>query len=178
MPTGVYKRTPELMKEVRKNLDKGRTPKVRKKVAKILKENAKDPKWREKVSEATKKSMHDPEIRKRHLAGLEKAREKYGNSFKGGNGQPMTPIVELANNLLSQCGYIREYPIRTKTVRNIFKNVATAYKADFANPDQMIVIELDGASHLSMKQKKTDEKKDKILKALGWTVIRLSHCSR
>ena len=178
MPSGVYIRTKKLTEKQLEGLAKGRTPKVRKKVAKILKENAKDPKWREKVSEATKKSMHDPEIRKRHLKGLEKARKKYGNNFKGGNGQPMTPIVELANNLLSQCGYIREYPIRTKTVRNIFKNVATAYKADFANPDQMIVIELDGASHLSMKQKKTDEKKDEILKALGWIVIRLSHYNR
>lgn len=70
MPTGVYHRTPEMLAAAKRCLDKGRTPAVRKKAAKKLKEIAADPNWRAKVSAATQEAMHDPEIRRRHLQGL------------------------------------------------------------------------------------------------------------
>ena len=178
MPSGVYPRTKNQLKAAKANLLKGRMPEARKKATKKLKEIAQNPEWRKKVSKSTKEAMNTPRIRTKHLAGLKKAREKYGVNFRGGNGQELTEIVKLADSLFSQCGFIREYPIPTKPVRNIFKNAASAYKADFANPEQKIVIELDGVSHLSMDQKKKDKKKTTILKALGWTVIRLCHYKR
>ena len=181
MPSGVYQhkklseRDEETRKKIEACLSKGRSPEVREKVTKILKKNAENPKWREKVSIATKQAMRSPEVREKHLAGLEKARETHGVNFKGGNGQEMTPIIQLANRLLSRCGYIREYPIPTKPVKDKFKNAATANKVDFGNPADKIAIELDGASHHNQVARETDKKKDEILKALGWTVIRLRH---
>jgi very-short-patch-repair endonuclease len=71
-----------------------------------------------------------------------------------------------------------EYPIPTKSVKSKFLNVPDAYKADFANPETMIVIELDGVSHLPMEQKRKDKKKTLVLEALGWTVLRLQHYHR
>ena len=178
MPSGVYPRTPNQLKAAKANLAKGRQPKARAKATSKLKQIAKNPEWRIKVSKATTKAMNSPEIRKRHLEGLDQARKKHGINFKGGNGQELTPIIKLADKLLSQCGFKREFPIKTKPVKNIFKNVPPVYKADFANPEQMIVIELDGPTHLSMDQKKIDKKKTKTLEALGWNVIRLLHYNR
>ena len=177
MPKGVYPRTKNQLEASKANLAKGREAPAREKANATLKKIAENPEWREKVSQATQKAMHSPEIREKHLKGLLKARQKYGVNFRGGNGQELTKIVKLAERLFSQYGFIREYPITTKTVKHIFKNAPTAYKADFANPIQKIVIELDGVSHHPMEQKKKDRKKTKILTALGWNVIRLVHCS-
>jgi len=175
MPKGVYPRTKNQLKAAKINFAKGREPKARIKAAQTLKKIAKNPEWCHKVSIATKIAMHSPEIRKKHLKGLENARRKHGVNFRGGNGQEPTKIVKLANKLLSQCGYIKEYPIRTKPVRKIFKNIPDSYKADFANPEEKIVIELDGICHSPMAQKKKDLKKTKVLISLGWNVIRLHH---
>ena len=175
MPTGVYPRTEKMMKKVKKNLAKGRSPSARKKATAKLKENAKNPEWIKLVSENTKKGMKRPEARKKHLCGLEKARKKHGVNFKGGNGQSPTPIIILANELFSKCGFICELPIKTKSVRDIFKHIPSAYKVDFGNKDQKLAIEMDGASHIPLKQRKKDRKKTKVLEALGWTVIRLKH---
>ena len=121
MPSGVYPRTKNQLIAAKTNLSKGRSPEARKKAAKTLKEIAQNPEWRKKVSEATKEAMNTPKIRTKHLAGLKKAREKHGVNFRGGNGQELTEIVKLADSLFSQCGYIREYPIRTKPVRMFSK---------------------------------------------------------
>ncbi len=175
MPSGVYPRTENQLKVAKHNLAEGRKPRARNKARQTLKEIAKNPEWRHKVSSAVKLAMHSPKVRKKHLKGLEKARKKHGVNFRGGNGQEPTKIVKLAARLLSQCGYLREYPIRTKPVKSKFKNIPDSYKADFANPEEKIVIELDGVCHSSMAQKKKDLKKTKVLTALGWTVIRLHH---
>ncbi len=175
MPRGIYPRTENQLKAAKLNLAKGRKPEARIKARQKLKEIAKNPEWRRKISLATTLAMHSPKTRKKHLKGLKRARKKYGVNFKGGNGQEPTKIVKLANRLLSQCGYIREYPIRTRPVRNKFKNIPDAYKADFANLEDKIVIELDGICHSPMAQKKKDLKKTKVLTALGWLVIRLHH---
>ena len=175
MPTGVYTRTEKMMKKVKKNLAKGHSPSARKKATAKLKEYAKDPEWIKLVSENTKKGMKRPEARKKHLHGLEKARKKHGINFKGGNGMHPTPIIALGIKLFTQCGFIWELPIKTKPVKDIFKHIPSAYKVDFGNKDQKLAIEMDGASHIPLKQRKKDRKKTKVLEALGWTVIRLRH---
>ena len=171
MPTGVYYRSPELMKTVRQSMDAGRTPQVRAKVNEILRTNAQDPLWKDEVASATKKAMHDPEIRKRHLQGLLKARQIHGVNFKGGNGQESVGLVKQILPLLSQIGFIQEYPIKTKLVKHLFPSAATAYKADFANPTEKIVMEIDGCTH-GRNSVTTDMKKTRVLTALGWTVLR------
>lgn len=45
--------------------------------------------------------------------------------------------------------------------------------ADFAFPNEKIVIELDGKSHSSKKQKASDEKRDKVFIANGYMVMRI-----
>jgi len=165
MPTGIYPRTKTQLEKVKKNLTKGRTKKARKKAVKKLTKNAKDPKWRLKISENTKKAMHDPIIRKKHLDGLTKTHKKYGIKFKGGNGQPPTYIIQLADRLLSLCGYKRELAIKTKPVRSKFRNkkLPDCYKIDFGNREEMIAIEFDGPCHHGLQQQKIDKKKTKVL---------------
>jgi len=175
MPRGIYPRTKNQLKNAKKNLAMGRTPKAREKARQKMIEKAKNIEWRKLVSEQTKKAMHQPNIRKNHLRGLFKARAKYGINFKGGNGQKPTPIIELANKLFSQCGFEREYVIETKIIKQNFENIPDSYKADFCNPKQKLIIEMDGPCHRPRKQRKLDRKKTKVLKALGWRVVRLKH---
>ena len=173
MPTGVYFRSPELIEEIKKNLAMGRSPVVRAKVREILKQNAQNPAWCDMVSAKTCKAMHQPQIRSKHLKGLGRARQEYGNMFKGGNGAPMTPMVREFALLLEPLGFQREYVIRTRGHRTQDKP-PTYYKADFAHPQWRMVIELDGKMHLSKGAKVTDAKKDRVLNALGWEVRRIS----
>jgi hypothetical protein len=49
------------------------------------------------------------------------------------------------------------------------------YRVDFAIPDQMIVIELDGHDYHKTKEQRTnDAKRERELKLLGWDVIRFT----
>lgn len=43
---------------------------------------------------------------------------------------------------------------------------------DLAHPASMVAIEIDGGSHLSVKQKNRDRKKVEMLTTLGWLVLR------
>lgn len=48
------------------------------------------------------------------------------------------------------------------------------YEYDFAWPEQKIDVEIDGATHLSEKVKKIDERRDKFSTENGWIVLRFS----
>lgn len=191
MPTGVYKRTAKHNAQMRRCLEMGRSKEARKKAAETMRKKANETvqasgawgsrkemfqsnEFRKRVSEATKKRMHDPEVRKRHLAGLKRARKKHGVNFKGGNGQPMLPIVAMYNKVLSQIGYVREYPVKTKG-HNTPHRCPDSYKVDFGNPTTKVAIELDGQKHTPMAQRALDAKKTEVLSALGWRVIRIQH---
>jgi hypothetical protein len=175
MPRGVYPRTANQLKAAVANLAKGREPAAREKATDTNRRRAQDPEWIKKVSENTKKAMHRPEVRKKHLKGLKMARTKYGTNFKGGNGQVRTKTQKLMDSILEGQGFIREYPIKTKKARERFKRIPDNYKADYAHPKKKVVIELDGPSHCSQKQKAKDKKKTTILEHLGWTVLRIKH---
>jgi hypothetical protein len=174
MPKGVYPRRPSQLEAAKKNFALGRLPEAREKASDTNRIRAQDPEWREKVSRATKAAMRSPDVRERHLKGLAEAQRKHGCSFKGGNGQDPGPTVALLEELLTPLGFLREYPIKTKRVRDTFPNAPTAYKVDFALPRRRLVIEMDGPSH-TFRAQAADEKKTKILEALGWTVLRLRH---
>lgn len=170
MPKGVYPRTQNQLRASVANLAKGREPEARGKARDSLARIAKDPKWRDRVSEGTRAAMHRPDIRARHLQGLRGAMV----NFKGGNGQPMTPVVTQAAAILEPLGFIRELVIRTRG-HGTAESPPRNYKADFGNPKTKMVIELDGPSHSPYARKLLDRKKDKVLAALGWKIIRVPH---
>jgi very-short-patch-repair endonuclease len=49
------------------------------------------------------------------------------------------------------------------------------YKIDLAFPDIMLAIEIDGGSHASITRKASDQRKDRFLVGLGWTVLRFTN---
>lgn len=173
MPSGIYPRTRNQLKAAVANLAKGREKPARKKATQKLREIAQNPEWRKKVGKVTKEAMWRPEIRKKHLAGLQRAREKYGINFKGGNGQEPVEEVKKIALILEPQGYIREFLILTNG-HNI-PGFPNSYKVDFGNPETKVAVEVDGPSHYNLAQQKLDRKKERILKNLGWTVLRIKH---
>lgn len=93
-------------------------------------------------------------------------------ALKGGNGSGLT---EAQSFLLSQLGpeWVAEYPVPTEIPRG--QGFPTCYKIDIANPSRKIAIEIDGKSHRLLERKKQDAKKDKLLRKLGWMVLRYSN---
>jgi very-short-patch-repair endonuclease len=49
------------------------------------------------------------------------------------------------------------------------------YKLDLANLEMKMGIELDGGSHLTLTRREQDQKKDALLRSLGWKVLRLKN---
>lgn len=95
---------------------------------------------------------------------------KWMPKTRGGNGKPL-PLSQLA--LAQALGWQTEYPVPTKQKRG--GEYPTCYKLDIANPDLMIGIEVDGASHMSLDRRQQDRKKETLLRGLGWTVLRFTN---
>jgi hypothetical protein len=160
--------------QARKSLAKIRSnPEFKARHRERIKRLSADPEWREKVSNATRNRMRSPEVRSLHLESLEQARLRHGTNFKGGNGQPMTPVQRMAMEVFGPRGFQREFVIRTKG-HGTKHRPPTSYKADFANPTTRIVVELDGPAH-SLARQEIDKKKTEVLTALGWRVLRIRH---
>jgi len=175
MPSGIYRRSPELMVQVRKNLDKGREPQAQQRARATLNKIMATPEWRRRVSEATRLALWTPDIRRRHLLGTERARKRHGINFRGGNGQPMTATVAEWAQRLTPVGFILEYAIKTRG-QNTGERIPPSYKVDFGNPQTKTAIELDGPTHHHhLSQRLLDEKKTRVLETLGWKVIRIPH---
>jgi hypothetical protein len=104
---------------------------------------------------------HDPEVRERISASL---RGKGFCGERGGNGQITPQQSTLAKRLGP--GWEVEYPIPT--------GVSKWHTAlvDIANPDLRIAVEVDGASHKTKKQKNRDRRKEKMLRDVGWKILR------
>lgn len=51
----------------------------------------------------------------------------------------------------------------------------THYKLDFALPEKMLNIELDGPSHRARARQAADDRRDTMLTNLGWTVLRIKN---
>jgi hypothetical protein len=103
--------------------------------------------------------MCDPETRERASAAL---RGRKFSGQRGGNGQITPQQCALAERL----GWEMEYPIPTGV-----SNWPAAV-VDIANPDSKIAVEVDGGSHQTKKQKNRDRRKERMLKKVGWTVLR------
>lgn len=180
MPTGVYRRTPEQLKAMRENLALGRLPEARKKATAKIKKIASDPEWRRKLSEAVKKAMHRPEVRKKHLVGLKRALISYPlserfNNVKGGKGREPTDISKQFREMLEPLGFVPEFTVKTKGHGTGLPRIPNYYHLDFAHDALKVAVELDGSIHQHADRKDRDERKTKVLEALGWTVWRIPH---
>jgi hypothetical protein len=93
-----------------------------------------------------------------------------GRTFlsRGGNGQPTVPQVRLAEAL----GWPMEVAIMTAPVKNLFPSLPSCYKVDLAHSELKIAVEVDGESHKLKKWRFLDRRKEEVLRALGWTVLR------
>lgn len=104
-------------------------------------------------------------------ATVEKMRSRLvGRTFlaRGGNGKPTAPQLALASAL----GWPIEVAIITTTVAGQFPSLPHAYKVDVGNEELKIAIEVDGDSHKLPKWRFLDRRKESVLRALGWTVLR------
>lgn len=111
------------------------------------------PEAREKMSRTLKRIGHRPTVR-------------------GGNG---TGLTEAQKILLLKLGphWFPEHVAPTGA--RIKGGPPTHYKIDLANPELMIAVEIDGASHGTLVRKAADRRKDQWLSAHGWKVFRFSN---
>jgi Protein of unknown function (DUF559) len=84
----------------------------------------------------------------------------------GGNGNALPAAHQM---LADRLGWPIEYPVGVTPIR---LGYTRCYRIDLANPDLMVAVELDGASHRTPDQKARDAKKDAFLREKGWTVLR------
>jgi hypothetical protein len=89
---------------------------------------------------------------------------------QGGNGRGLTAAQRLAVTMLGS-GWAPEYILKTK--RKPYEGYPHHYKIDLANEVLKVAIEIDGGSHCSLERRAQDAKKDSLLRALGWRVLRL-----
>lgn len=95
---------------------------------------------------------------------------------QGGNGRGNTIEQQLLYNELIKIhkSFVCEFIFKTKGL-NKEKKYSNHYKIDIASEELMIAIEVDGASHKSLKVKECDKKKTNLLASQGWKVLRLSN---
>lgn len=113
------------------------------------------------------------EMSKKNKAGVMVSDSRRGTKLarhRGGNGHgPTVPEKALMAHLGR--GWVYQHAIDTKKPRG--SAYPTAYKVDIANTSCKVAVEVDGNSHKS--RRKLDTKKDKLLRSLGWTVIRVTN---
>ena len=117
-----------------------------------------------------KNPMHSKSSREKMSATLR--RIGHTPKVRGGNGKDLTDIQKKFMEVLKD-GWIAEYA--EKTHKSAAQGYPHHYKIDIAHPMMGIAVELDGASHSSVKRKQQDEKKDALLRSLGWKVLRMSN---
>jgi len=174
MPSGVYKRSPEHIAKIRKYLSLGHSPEARAKANEAMRHIGKDPEWRQRVGASTRLAMRRPDVRRRHLKALERNLKRDGVHFKGGNGQDPSDIVKWFQSILEPLGFVRECAVKTKG-HSTGLSAPDCYKLDFGDPKTKVAMELDGSCHHTLTSKMKDEKKELVLEALGWKIVRVRH---
>lgn len=93
-----------------------------------------------------------------------------GKTFlsRGGNSKLTKPQVLLAGLL----GWPMEVAIPTRAVKHLFPSLPNHYKVDIANVEAKLAVEVDGNTHRLKEWKRHDKKKESVLRALGWSVLR------
>jgi len=96
----------------------------------------------------------------------------HGPKVRGGNGTGLTKTQSMVVQALGS-PWLTEVVICT--MKSSKQGYPHHYKVDVANRELMIAIELDGPSHGSLKRQSQDQKKDSLLRSLGWKVLRLKN---
>ena len=93
-----------------------------------------------------------------------------GRTFlaRGGNGKVTEPQMRLATAL----GWPMEVAVLTGPVQGQFPSLPNHYKVDVGSVKHKLAVEVDGNSHKTKKWKFLDRRKEAILAALGWRVLR------
>jgi len=105
---------------------------------------------------------------------IDKIRAKMqGRTFlaRGGNGK-LTPQQQ---SLATALDLPMEFAIKTGPVKSQFVSLPPCYKVDIACPVTLLAIEVDGQSHARKKWKFLDRRKESVLAALGWSVLRFTN---
>ena len=118
--------------------------------------------------------MHCESVRSKVSATLKKMNHK--PVLQGGNGRGATEEQLMLYNELNKVdgSFSMEYIEKTGKLRKQF-NAPYHYKIDIASEIHKIAIEVDGASHNSLKVKECDERKDQLLTLKGWKVLRFTN---
>lgn len=112
--------------------------------------------------------MRNPATKRRMQTTL-RARQ-WKPQIRGGNGTGYTVSQRL---LALALGWQMEYPVYTGKLKE--DGYPVVYKIDIADPVLKVAIEVDGASHNTVKGKQADERKTAFLVGLGWKVLRFSN---
>lgn len=161
-------------------------------------------KWRMRQPEVVA-AVHNPAVRKKRTAALRKAlcgkprpdaarrmradnpmwmkgvktkaieTKKKNGTFnvwlgtRGGNGTHTPQQLKIWKALGGD--WQLELPIATK----LSPPFPTAYKVDVGHRKEMVAVEIDGKGHRTEAGRLKDEKKDRALRGLGWTVLRFTN---
>lgn len=91
--------------------------------------------------------------------------------FRGGNGTGMSPTEALIAPLMPE-GFTWNYVIPSG---GFGLGYPSNYKLDFADPNRMICLEVDGHSHRTRQGQERDKRKTERLQSLGWTLRRIDN---
>lgn len=137
--------------------------------------HANNPEWAAESSRRMR--SHNPTSRPEVMAKIKEGWERTGHPItkqqpRGGNGRPLPRAQRILWAALGPSWKV-EHPIPTGLSRPA--GTPNSYKVDLALPEEKIWIEVDGWSHTLPKHRKQDRKKERTLKALGWSGLRFSN---
>ena len=133
-------------------------------------------KWRANQPEALRRAalLGKIPMSKKSRVKLSRTLKRMGHTFSviGGKGRGMTEPQKL---LLEALGppWVSEYTI---VLGKRPSDYPRFYKADIAHVANKWIVECDGRYHqYNRRHKKTDQRRDQILLALGWKTLRLEN---
>ena len=129
--------------------------------------------WRGKSLTPWNKGKPWPEEHRRRMSEAAKAAGRT-IKIKGGNGTGMANAEGALSQVLPP-GWVWSFAVSTKGLDRKALRLPTNYKIDFAYPKARVAIEVDGSSHHLLARQAQDRKKEAALRALGWSVLRLSN---
>jgi hypothetical protein len=89
------------------------------------------------------------------------------NTKRGGKGRVSPRESKLARATSAECNVVIPTGKRSP--------YPPYYHVDVAFQERMVAVEIDGPSHRSGWVREADKRKDRLLRALGWSVIRVSN---
>lgn len=92
--------------------------------------------------------------------------------IRGGNGTGMSRHEKMLSEMLIK-GWDYNHVVTVGKGRG--SGYPNHYKIDFAWPEKMIALEVDGSSHSQIKRQAQDRKKEALLAELGWSVYRVTN---